>query len=165
MVTDLQQRIVALSNTHDMVRPDHSQQRKAAALGELLAALMEPYSSSQFNSGRVHISTPKVLVGEKSAMALALVVHELATNSIKYGALSTAKGMLDIKCSAASGEVEIVWSERGGPPTSKPSGRPGFGTKLVVNSLSDQLGGTISADWPQTGVIITLKMSEARLGA
>lgn len=165
MVKDLRQRIVALSKAHDMVRPDHSQQHKAAPLGDLLATLLEPYSNTHSNLERIHISTPKILVGEKSATALALVVHELATNSIKYGALSGAKGTLEIKCSAEGGEVEIVWTENGGPPTSKPSGRSGFGTKLVVSSLSDQLGGTISASWPPTGAIITLKMSEARLGA
>jgi two-component sensor histidine kinase len=164
MVKDLRQRIVALSNAHDMVRPDHSQQHKAALLGDLLGTLLEPYSNTHSNSERVHISTPKVLVGEKSATALALVVHELATNSIKYGALSSTKGTIEIKCSAESGEVEIVWTESGGPRTSKPSGQSGFGTKLVVSSLSDQLGGTISASWPPTGAIITLKMSEARLG-
>jgi two-component sensor histidine kinase len=165
MVKDLRQRIVALSRAHDMVRPDQSQQHKAAPLGDLLATLLEPYSNIRPSSERVHITTPEVLVGEQSATALALVVHELATNSIKYGALSSAKGTLEIKCSAAGGEVEIVWTETGGPATSKPSGRSGFGTKLVVSSLSDQLGGTISANWPPTGVIITLKMSEARLGA
>lgn len=165
MVKDLRQRIVALSKAHDMVRPDPSQQHKAARLGDLLATLLEPYSNTHSNSERVHISTPEILVGEKSATALALVVHELATNSIKYGALSSAKGTLDIKCTAEGGEVEIVWTESGGPPTSKPSGRSGFGTKLVVSSLSDQLGGTLSASWPPTGAVITLRMSEARLGA
>jgi two-component sensor histidine kinase len=165
MVKDLRQRIFALSKAHDMVRPDLSQQKKAADLGDLLVKLLEPYAAAHSKTERVHISTPKLLVGEKSATALALVVHELATNSIKYGALSTANGALDVKCSANGGEVVIVWSESGGPPTSKPSGPSGFGTKLVVGSLSDQLGGTISASWPPTGAVITLKMSEARLGA
>jgi two-component sensor histidine kinase len=165
MVKDLRQRIFALSKAHDMVRPDFSQQKKAAELGDLLVTLLEPYANTHPKTERVHISTPKLLVGEKSATALALVVHELATNSIKYGALSNANGALDVKCSANGGEVVIVWSESGGPPTSKPSGRSGFGTKLVISSLSDQLGGTISASWPPTGAVITLKMSEARLGA
>jgi two-component sensor histidine kinase len=165
MVKDLRQRIFALSKAHDMVRPDLSQQKKAADLGDLLVKLLEPYAAAHSKTERVHISTPKLLVGEKSATALALVVHELATNSIKYGALSTANGALDVKCSANGGEVVIVWSESGGPPTSKPSGPSGFGTKLVVGSLSDQLGGTISASWPPTGAVITLTMSEARLGA
>jgi two-component sensor histidine kinase len=98
-------------------------------------------------------------------ISTALVVHELATNSMKYGALSNANGALDVKCSANSGEVEMVWSESGGPPTSKPSGRSGFGTKLVIRSLSDQLGGTIWASWPPTVAVITHKTREARLGA
>jgi two-component sensor histidine kinase len=165
MVKDLRQRMFALSKAHDMVRPDVSQQKKAAELGDLLVTLLEPYATTHSKTERVHISTPKLLVGEKSATALALVVHELATNSIKYGALSNANGALDVKCSANGGEVVIVWSESGGPPTSKPSGPSGFGTKLVVSSLSDQLGGAISASWPPTGAVITLKMSEARLGA
>ncbi len=165
MVRDLRQRIIALSKAHDMVRPDRSQQKKAAPLGDLLATLLKPYTNTGSDLERVRISTPTILVGEKSATALALVVHELATNSIKYGALSSAKGTLQIECSAKVGEVKIVWTESDGPPTSKPSGRPGFGTKLAVSTLSDQLGGTISASWPTSGAIITLKMSEARLGA
>ena len=165
MVHDLRQRIFALSNAHDMVRPD--QPTKAAQLEDLLGTLLKPYASAHSKTERVHISTPRLLVGEKSATALALIVHkaELATNSIKYGALSNANGALDVQCSTADGEVEIIWSESGGPLTHKPSGRSGFGTKLVVSSLSDQLGGTISASWPPTGAVITLKMSEARLGA
>ena len=165
LVKDLRQRIFALSRAHDLVRPDPSQQKKAAQLGDLLITLLAPYADTQLKTARVHISGPKILVGEKSATALALVVHELATNSIKYGALSNPSGALDVECSAVGGEVEIVWSESGGPPTSKPSGQSGFGTKLVVRTLSDQLGGTISASWPPTGAVIVLKMSQARLGA
>lgn len=164
MVQDLHQRIFALSNAHDMVRPSASQQNRAAPLGHLLDTLLKPYASRHSETERVHISTPRLLVGEKAATALALVVHELATNSIKYGALSTASGTLDIKCCASAGAVEIIWSESGGPLTHKPSGPSGFGTKLIVSSLSDQLGGAISASWPPTGAVITLTMSEARLG-
>jgi len=165
MAKDLRQRIVALSRAHDMVRPDLSQGRKAALLGDLLTNLLEPYSIKNSDVERIVISTPEILVGDKSAMTLALVVHELATNSIKYGALSSAEGVLAIKCDADGNEVELVWTETGGPLTSKPSGGAGFGTKLVVSTLTEQLGGTISASWPPTGAIITLTMSEARLGA
>jgi hypothetical protein len=65
MAKDLRQRIVALSNAHNMVRPDHSQQHKAAQLGDLLAALLEPYSNKHLNSQQVHISTPIILVGRE----------------------------------------------------------------------------------------------------
>ena len=137
MAKDLRLRIVALSKAHDMVRPDLNQGRKAALLGDLLVTLLQPYSVK--NSDAIQISAPELLVGDKSATTLALVVHELATNSIKYGALSSVDGVLEIKCSAEDGEVEIVWTENGGPLTSKPSGGTGFGTKLVVSSLSDSL--------------------------
>jgi two-component sensor histidine kinase len=112
-----------------MVRPDFSQQKKAAQLGESLDTLLRPYANTDTETERVRVTTPQLLVGEKSATALALVVHELATNSIKYGALSNTNGVLDIKCSANGGEVELVWSESGGPLISKPSGRSGFGTR------------------------------------
>lgn len=165
MVKDVRQRIMALSMAHDMVRPEFNQQKKAAQLGDLLGTLLAPYANTHPETERVHISTPHLLVGEKSATTIALVVHELATNSIKYGALSNPNGVLDIECSVTDGEVKVVWSENGGPSISEPSGPSGFGTKLVVSSLSHQLGGTISASWPSTGAVITLKMSEARLGA
>lgn len=165
MLKDLRQRMLALSQAHDKVRPDFNQQKKAAKLGDLLGMLLEPYANTHSTAERVLISTPELLVGEKSATVLALVVHELATNSVKYGALSSIAGTLDVTCSAENGEVKLVWSESGGPPTVKPSGQPGFGTKLVVSSLSGQLGGTISVKWPQTGAVITLTMSQARLGA
>lgn len=165
MVQDVRQRIFALSIAHDMVRPDLSQQKKAAQLGELLDTLLQPYANTHSETERVHITTPQLLVGERSATALALVVHELATNSIKYGALSSANGRLDLKCGAHGGVVTLTWSESGGPRISAAPGRSGFGSKLVVSSLSDQLGGTISASWPHTGAVITIKMSEARLGA
>jgi two-component sensor histidine kinase len=140
----------------------------AAALGELLVTLLEPCANAHSTTERVHILTPKLLVGEKAATTLALVVYELVTNSTKYGAVDS-NGTLDSKCRSDGGEkcrsdgggVKIVWRESGGPPTARPSG---FGTKLIINSLSDQLGGTISANWPTTGAVITLKMSQARLG-
>lgn len=163
MVQDLRRRIFCLSIAHDMVRPDLNQQKKAALLKNLLKELLKPYATAN-EKNRLSISTPELLVGEKSAAALALVVHELATNSIKYGALSDPSGTLDIKCSSSGGEVGLVWTEMGGPEVTKPSGVPGFGTDLLVGSLMDQLGGTITTSWPASGAIIALKMSAARLG-
>ena len=61
-------------------------------------------------------------------------------------------------------EVVIVWTERGGPPVSAPREPTGFGSQLVTRSISSQLGGTIAFDWPAEGVIVTLRMSKARLG-
>lgn len=114
-------------------------------------------------SGRIRVSVPRMGVGEAAATTLALVIHELATNSLKYGALSSATGTLDVSCAPHETEVSIVWTERGGPPVSTPSGQGGYGSKLINRGMSVQLGGMISCDWLEEGVIVTLQMPKDRL--
>ncbi len=63
------------------------------------------------------------------------------------------------------GEVAIVWTERGGPPVSAPTGPGGFGSKLVLRSVAGQFGGSVAFDWAVEGVVVTLRMSKARLAA
>jgi two-component sensor histidine kinase len=164
MSRDLTQRLTALSRAHDLVRPVLSEPKKAAPLADLLAVLLAPYDDKEAGD-RVRISVPELLVGEASATTLALIVHELATNSIKYGALSTATGRIDVLCTEHDSEVVIIWTERGGPAVVASKGPAGFGSQLVTRSISSQLGGTIAFDWPAEGVIATLRMSKARLGA
>ena len=106
----------------------------------------------------------RILVGEGAITAMALVVHELATNSIKYGALSTEAGSLDVTCTANDSEMVLVWTERGGPRISAPREQTGFGSVLVKKTITRNLGGTIAFDWPPEGVIVTLRMNSARLG-
>ena len=164
MARDLTQRLTALSRAHDLARPFLNEPRKATLLGDLLAALLAPYDDEGAIGDRVRVSVPELLVGEASATTLALIVHELATNSIKYGALSKAAGMVDVSCTAHDDEVVIVWTETGGPPVEASNRPAGFGNQLVTRSISGQLGGTIAFDWPAEGVIVTLRMSKARLG-
>lgn len=102
-------------------------------------------------------------VGETSSTALALVIHELATNSAKYGALSVASGTLDVSCNAHDDEVIVMWTERGGPPVVAPTALSGFGSKLMHRSMSTQLGGAATFDWSPEGVVVTLRMSKGRL--
>ena len=96
---------------------------------------------------------------------MALVIHELATNSIKYGSLSSATGLVHISCSVEDKDVIMVWTEKGGPPLTVPRGQAGFGSKLVHASITGQLGGIISFEWPPDGAIVTLRVSKALLGA
>jgi two-component sensor histidine kinase len=163
MARDLTQRLTALGRAHDLDRPAPGQRKGKALLGDLLAVLLSPYADEGTIGTRVHIQVPEVLVGDRTATTLALVVHELATNSIKYGALSAAKGSVDVSCIANNGEIVVVWTERGGPAVRAPTGPPGFGSKLIAQSLSGQLGGSIAFDWPSGGVIVTLRMDNARL--
>jgi two-component sensor histidine kinase len=161
MARDLQTRLRALAAAHDLIRPELDHQAKAAPLRELLSVLLKPYAEPE----RVRISAPNILVGEKSATSLALVFHELATNSVKYGALSASSGKLDILCDEQDLSVSMIWKESGGPPVAPPAGEAGFGTRLVTTNLRDQLGGSISTDWTREGLVITLQVSAPLLGA
>jgi two-component sensor histidine kinase len=99
-----------------------------------------------------------------SATTLALVIHELATNSVKYGALSVDAGLLDVSCTASENEVAILWTERGGPPVAAPS-TAGFGTRLIEPTIASKFRGSIHHDWSAQGLIVTLRLGKDRLAA
>jgi two-component sensor histidine kinase len=164
MAHDLKQRLAALSAAHDLIHPAFGEQKRAVILGDLLAVLLKAYSEGSPRLERISISAPEVLVGEHSTTALAMIVHELATNSAKYGALSAVEGRLEVSCIDRENEVELVWTERGGPPPEAPLGQAGFGSKLTARVM-EQIGGSITHDWTQEGVVVTLRMNKARLGA
>jgi two-component sensor histidine kinase len=102
-------------------------------------------------------------VGEDTATSLALVIHELATNSLKYGALSSGTGTLDVTTSTKDAQLELIWMEQGGPAVEAPPEPNGFGSKLVHRSVSKQLGGAIEYNWSEDGLIVTLRLDRARL--
>ncbi len=162
MAHDLTQRLVSLGRAHDLVRvmPGAAGQ---ALLGDLLAVLLAPYDDSSSAGDRVHVCVPEIRVGEAAITALALVMHELATNSIKYGALSTGGGTLDVSGRLHGHELEIVWTERGGPRLSDRPRPDGYGSKLIARSLSGQLGGSIGVDWRPEGAVISLRMNRTHL--
>lgn len=125
---------------------------------------MAPYDDAGAFSGRVRVAVPRMGIGEQSATTLALVIHELATNSLKYGALSVTSGMLDISGNSSDEEVCVVWTERGGPPVAS-AGDEGYGSKLLHRSVTGQLGGSIKTDWSGEGIIVTLTMNAGKLSA
>jgi two-component sensor histidine kinase len=163
MARELTHRLTALGRAHDLVRPLPGQEGKAALLGDLLTVLLAPYDDMGAFSGRVRVSVPRMGVGEQAATTLALVVHELATNSLKYGALSSPTGTLDISCAPHDTEVVVVWTERGGPTVAAPAGEVGYGGKLLNRGMTIQLGGSITFDWSAEGVIVSLQMTKDRL--
>ncbi|MET0709942.1 MAG: HWE histidine kinase domain-containing protein [Tardiphaga sp.] len=165
MATELTQRLTALGRAHDLIRPLPGHEGKAALLGDLLTVLLAPYDDLGAFSGRIRVSVPRMGVGENSATTLALVVHELATNSLKYGALSSPSGTLDVACALPDAEIVIVWTERGGPPVIAPVGVGGFGSKLVARSMTAQLGGSIDRQWLPEGVVVTIKIDKDRLAS
>lgn len=162
MAKELTGRLTALGRAHDLVRPLPDNQGRAALLGDLIAVLLAPYDDSGAFSGRIRVAVPRMGIGEKSATTLALVIHELATNSLKYGALSIASGMLDISGTTTDDEVSIIWTERSGPSVEHQGGE-GYGSKLLNRSVTGQLGGSIETDWSEGGIIVTVKMNAQRL--
>jgi two-component sensor histidine kinase len=163
MALELTNRLMALGRAQELVRPLPGRKSEGTLLGDLISVLLAPYDEKGA-SVRIRVSVPKMNVGEASSTTLALVIHELATNSAKYGALSVASGTLDVSCNANDDEVIVMWTERGGPPVIPPSVKlQGFGSKLVHRSMAAQLGGSIAFDWSEEGVVVTLRMSKSRL--
>ena len=162
MVRELTSRLIALERAQELIRPVPGQKTGATLLGDLISVLLAPYDEKEA-SVRIRVSVPKINVGETSSTALALVIHELATNSAKYGALSISSGTLDVSCNAHGDEVAVVWTERGGPHVVAPKKLEGFGSKMVHRSMASQLGGTIAFDWSDEGVVVDLRMSKHRL--
>ena len=162
MARELTTRLMALGRAQQLVRPVPGRKNEGTLLGDLISVLLAPYDEKGA-SVRIRVSVPKLNVGEASSTTLALVIHELATNSAKYGALSIASGSLDVSCNANDDDVVVMWTERGGPPVAAPVKLQGFGSKLVHRSMAAQLGGTIAFDWSEEGVVVTLRMSKNRL--
>lgn len=166
MAHELTLRLTALGRAHDLVRPIAGQtEAPSALLGDLLTVLLAPYDDLGAFSGRIRVSVPRMSVGESATTIFALIVHELATNSLKYGALSVDTGMLDVSCSAHNEAVTIVWTETGAPDVKTPIERVGYGSKLIERSVAGHLRGSINYDWLEGGLVVTLKVDPARLAA
>jgi two-component sensor histidine kinase len=163
MTGELTQRLTALGRAHDIVRPLPGEQGKAALLGDLLSVLLAPYDETAAFSGRIRVAVARMGVGERTASALAMVIHELATNSVKYGALSSAAGFLDVSSTIDGDEIAVVWAETGGPPIGEEPVLKSFGSRLIARSVEAELGGELIYDWQETGLVVTIRMSQARL--
>ena len=161
MARELTQRLTALGRAHDLVRPLPHAEGNTALLGDLLTVLLAPYDDMGAFSGRIRVAVPRMAVGERAATTLALVVHELATNSLKYGALSAASGTLDIASTVEEPDVLVVWTERGGPVVVEPTSA-GFGGKLVSRSMA-AFGGSVEYDWCPGGLVAKLLVRRDQL--
>jgi len=163
MSSELIGRLTALGRAHDLVRPLPGQDGTAVLLGDLFAVLLAPYDDTGAFAGRIRIAVPRMGLGERTARTLALVIHELATNSLKHGALSLETGTLDVSSSADERDITVTWAETGGPAVEAPPEMSGFGSKLLSRSLSEHLDGGITYDWRPSGVVATLRMRKDRL--
>lgn len=165
MAQELTQRLTSLGRAHDLVRPLPGQQGKAALLGDLIAVLLAPYDDSAAFSGRIRVAVPRMGVGEQTATTLAMVVHELATNSVKHGALSSDTGTLDISSRSDEDHVCVIWAETGGPEIAQAPDMSGYGSRLISRSVAGRFRGSLDYDWQTTGLVATLRMRKDRLAA
>ena len=163
MEQDLARRFLALAGAHNLIRPRGTAGLRSALLSDLFGVFLGPYDTKGVIGDRIRVSSPEIVVGESGAITLALVVHELATNSAKYGSLSASTGIIDIVCVEDHDDIEVAWRERCGRPIAPPAGPGGFGTRLVSRSVSGSLGGSMAFQWLAEGVVITIRMNKARL--
>ncbi|WP_181706173.1 HWE histidine kinase domain-containing protein [Chthonobacter rhizosphaerae] len=155
-VATLQERIAALASAHEHVRPQSPSDRREANLLALVTSLMAPYRHAA--AERIRIAGDDLPVGPHAAGALALVLHEQATNAVKYGALADLGGEVSIRVDASADHVLIRWTETGGPPVAGPPRRRGFGTDLAARSVADQLQGRMDYDWRPEGLAIEISV-------
>ena len=163
MTSELTERLTALGRAHDAVRPLPGQQGRAALLGDLVSVLLAPYDETAAFSGRIRVAVPRMGIGEKTASTLALVIHELATNSVKYGALSCAEGFLDVSSRTQGDLIYLLWAETGGPLIVGHPELTGFGSRLIERTISSQFGGELFYDWQESGLVVTISMQQDRL--
>lgn len=106
---------------------------------------------------RITIAGPPVVVAADAAQPVGMVLHELSTNTAKYGALSVPDGRLRVSWAleGGTGALTLRWEEFGGPPVSAPS-RSGFGSRLIRTSVESQLDGTVDYDWAADGLRVTV---------
>jgi len=160
----LRGRLVALAAAHELIRPaitaelDHSEQTTLATLFE---SILSPHL---FQADQMQIDAAPVDLGVVATTSLALVLHELATNSSKYGALSLPSGKLRITGRPAGTSTRLEWIEEGGPPISGPPQHQGFGSRLASMSVAGQLGGELEFHWKESGLEVVLLIPTERLG-
>ena len=149
-------RIEALARAYGLVARE---QWGDVQLQDIVEAELEPHIMG--NESRFRIRGPGVMVRPKAALALGLVLHELATNAIKYGSLSAAAGRLTIEWTiqpSASGRwLALSWNETGGPPTREPSDK-GFGSLMIEREIRHELSGEIAMEYREEGLQASIRV-------
>jgi PAS domain S-box-containing protein len=142
-------RLRALANAHTLL----AQSRWAGAdLRNLALEELSPYCAEDDDGSRVRIEGPSLMLEQQPAQAIALALHELTTNAVKYGALSIPSGRIAVSWRRHSGNrLSVHWVETGGPQVTPPT-RKGFGTR-VMSRICEQLNGELKFDWRADGLI------------
>jgi PAS domain S-box-containing protein len=157
---DFQIRLVQLATAHDLLTREHWE---GALLAKLVETALAPHAGKAEGAAasRVAAAGPPVRLAPETALALAMALHELATNAAKHGALSVSAGRVEVawrvdRPAGAGDDATLVldWVERGGPPVPGPPKRRGFGSRLIERGLPIQLGrgGAVAMDFAPAGL-------------
>ncbi|MBB3020135.1 PAS domain S-box-containing protein [Microvirga lupini] len=154
-VQAFEDRLFALARAHDVLTRENWE---GAELREIIDEVVEPYLRQK--TKHFEIEGPRVRMIPRTALAIAMAIHELATNAAKYGALSVSSGCVFITWTVTSDEsphLELRWQERDGPPVSPPT-RRGFGTRLIERSLATDVGGDVRLTYEPAGVVCVMNV-------
>ncbi len=147
-------RLGALAEAHNLLSQEKWQ---GSDLQDLITRVLQPYLLN--NPERVRMFGPKVPLSPRLAVVLSMIVHEIATNATKYGALSNDTGTValdwEIVEDSSGRQLRLIWTEAGGPPVTAPVQR-GFGSRLIERSARDQLGGEATVDFLPRGVVYSV---------
>ena len=147
-------RLRALAEAHNLLSTEKWQ---GSELQDVISRVLQPYLLN--NSERLRMFGPKVPLAPRLAVVLSMILHEIATNAAKYGALSNDNGTVSLDWEIleedARRQLRMIWTEAGGPPVSAPVQR-GFGSRLIERSARDQLGGEATVDFLPSGVVYTV---------
>ena len=143
-------RLQALAAAHDLLTITSWQ---GAPLGDLILRVVAPHCSP---GGRFDLEGPPVDLSPQTAVSMAMALHELCTNAIKYGALSTPEGRVRLVWTFLDGRLDLEWRERGGPPVMPPA-RQGFGAQMLERALASEIGGRVSLDFRPEGLVCRIE--------
>ena len=136
-------RLRTLASAHDLLTRE---QWEGVTLAELVRA-----ATGVLDTTRIDAAGDALVITPKSAVALAMSLHELGTNAVKYGALSTQQGRIEIRWTLSDDRLHLDWREYDGPPVSTPE-RRGFGIKMIERALASDLGARVSVEFASDGV-------------
>jgi PAS domain S-box-containing protein len=152
-------RLMGLSQVHDVLTRESWHGAGLRDVAErALAPFTPPAADGKAGCERLTIDGPPVWLAPGGALTMALIFHELATNALKYGALSNSRGKVILAWTydAASRDLALTWTETGGPPVTAPT-RRGFGSRLIERSLRGELKGAATMDYRPEGLVCTMR--------
>ncbi|GGI76217.1 hypothetical protein GCM10007973_11280 [Polymorphobacter multimanifer] len=155
-------RLAALAQAHEYAWPMTGANEAAPVrLQGLLELLLRPYAET--DGPEVTITGVDAPLGPSTSTFVTLVVHELATNAVKYGALSSPQGRIAVRVRQSAEHLTLMWVESGGPPITAAPGQQGFGTALIDRAMKMGLASETQRRWRRRGLAIKLRLNVAPL--